>query len=126
MVEISRSDLIPRPENVPKLPPGDEGGGFDLKGIIDQVKKAGELIEELRKLSGGKLDEIFPRLANIKGKGGTTSLETKDRLNTPQAQFALFIRLLQEQYGDITINQLLEKLKSDMGNKRLSEFTGKK
>lgn len=128
-IEITSADLIKRPLETPGTPPG----GFNLgditaKGreIFNQVKQVQDLINQFRQMSGGKLDEMFPFLAKM-GTMGTELKGKRTSSEPPQLneaiQFLMVIRVLEMKYGDVTLNELLDHLKAEYGNKRLSQIT---
>lgn len=122
MVELNRSDLIPRPDNLPEVTEAvtEAPGGFSLRSIIDRIREFQELVGILRQISGGKLDELLPQLRSIASEGEGAAPAAPGQ---GVQQVVAFVQLLQAQYGDITINELIDRLKADIGDKRLSQFT---
>lgn len=127
-IEISSADLIKRPNAVtPGTPPGGVNLGnwvSKAKEIQGQLKQAQEIINQFRTLSGGKLDTMFPFLAKMGNEPGENPLAGAAPPGPSQAnQLLMLARLVEMKYGDVTINQLIESLKAEYGNKRISQIT---
>lgn len=120
-IEIKASDLIPRPTDM--LEGGKTAaGGFNLNSIKDILKTAKE-IKALATEFGIDLDKIKPQLLGKK--------ESEPDINTgqnpPQAtssdqQIQTVIKALIIHYGDLPIDELIDRLKADYGSKKLSAF----
>lgn len=97
--------------------------GLDPLGFLKQVetglKELKAVMDTARSLG---LKVNIPGL-NIQGKEPEPDSQgVSAPPQNPGQQVALFIYLLQKKYGDVTVNELLEKLKAEHGNKRLSQL----
>ena len=117
-LEFNEKDLVERPPDwKPGTPPA-KGGGF-LEGIR-QVK------EVLSMLNDPAIKDLLKTL-NIRGLGGQAKGESAPpgaqlALSGPAPQVQMLMKLLMAQYGDITVAELLDRLRADLGERRLSSF----
>lgn len=121
-IEIRPGDIIPRPLTITGAakPAADAGGGFSLKnikGYIDQIKEAKELLDSL----GIDLGGLGVNLG-VKKKENDSSMPDHPAPTGGQ-QIRNFLKLLQARYGDITVNELLKKLVDEFGDWKISNFT---
>lgn len=122
-VVINEKDLLERPPGGvnPKKP----GGGLaswlgDIKANAKQIK---EIIDTAKSMGlnfklPGKLGDL------LQGSGETAQGQQEG--SSPILQAQIFLRLLITKYGDITVNELIEKLRAEVGDKKLSNITGGK
>ena len=120
-IEIRPGDIIPRPTSIVPLAKSaaGEGGGFSLKNIksmLEQVKEFKDLAESL----GLDLSGLGLKLGGKK-KDGSPMPDTPAPAGGQQVRN--FLKLLQVRYGDITVNELLEKLRAEFGDWKISNFT---
>ncbi|OGN99175.1 MAG: hypothetical protein A2Y89_03085 [Chloroflexi bacterium RBG_13_51_18] len=115
-IEITEKDLIHRPATMPEVSPSQA----IPKGWLDQVKDIINIMKELG---------IDPKMlmSGIKGFQPGQSAPRYEAVpsvqdSNPKMQMQLFIRILAMQYGDITVDELLERLRQDFGNRKLSEL----
>jgi hypothetical protein len=95
-------------------------GGFSVADLRRQLQEFKELIALAQEMGlGEQLAALGIRLP-----GGRSAQGSQVVAPPAQNQVLNFIRLLKQLYGDITVNEALERLKADLGNKRLSELTG--
>lgn len=123
-IEIHDTDLIERPENLkPGSPPAPQSGGF-----MDQLKQFQQMLKLIPELKGmmKDLQGLGINLPGIMpGQGQNQATTGNIGAGSVQVnQFALLIKLLQNVYGDCTIDDLLTNLKRDFGNKKLSQLGG--
>jgi hypothetical protein len=97
------------------------------------IKQVQGVIEELRQVSGGKLDDIFPILKTLAPGNRPPGVEIRAPgadARGPQPnqgeQALMLLRMIQLRYGDMTLNELFDRLKTEYGNKRLSQLIGGK
>lgn len=119
-IEIRPGDIIKRPLTLPGATgtPA-QGGGFNLKsikGYIDQIKELKEAAESMG-LDLGNLGLKFP------GQKKPTAPMPDVPATTTATQIKNFLKFLQAIYGDITVSELLVKLKADYGEWKISNFT---
>jgi len=107
-IEIKEADLIERPAQLTTKTPTSPASF--LSEVQKGMKQVNEILE-LAKNMGLNL--------KLPGLGGGTDLNPETRQVN---QAGLFLQLLQAKYGDLTINELLERLKVDFGNVKLSEL----
>lgn len=123
-IEIRPEDIIRRPaQGMPETglaKAGEKSGGAfgDIKKYLDEAQgivkmlkdpAISELLSSLGiSLPGGKPKEEGPQMA-IQGQG---------------AQLHAAMQLLKLKYGNVTIVELIEKLKEEYGNKRISDLGG--
>lgn len=114
-IEINQKDLVERPATwKPGSPPAKPGGG--ILGGLKQAKEALNQFKELRDMlkemginipvQGEAKNEPAPGASQLAMKGATGI-----------AQFQMFIQLLIANYGDVTVSELLEKLRAEHGGK---------
>jgi len=129
-IEITAKEIIKRPDNLSlgtkssTSPGANQGGGFklgDIKGYMKQIKEVIDLAREL-----GVEDMLAEAGINLPGlkKGGKTQEQSTD-LPAPKSQadqFKAFLKLLQMHYGDVTVDELIGKLKAEFGKKRISQI----
>jgi hypothetical protein len=123
-IEIKPSDIIKRPLDVAiKAATGaKQEGGFSLKnikGYIDQIKEIKELAEGF----GLDLSSFGLKMPGQKKGGGDALVPTGPPAIGGGQQVRNFLKLLQARYGDITVTELLEKLKTEFGDWKISNFT---
>ena len=124
-LEINEKDLIERPPdwNPGTAPP--KSGGFmgGIKDAINQFKEiqsilndpaVKEILGSLRK--GGPGNELRESTAGAQAAGAQMVMAGT------APQFKLFMQVLMAQYGDITIAELLDRLRADFGTRKLSSF----
>ncbi len=120
-IEIRPGDIIKRPLTIPSAAQGaptQDGGGFsmkNIKGYIDQIKEIKDTLEGM----GIDLGNFGLKMPGQK-KQAAPMPDTP--ANTTATQIKNFLKFLQAVYGDITIDELLGKLKTDFGSKKISEF----
>ncbi len=128
-IEIRAEDIIKRPADL-ALKAGSNAASAKEPGILEQVKGYMNQYKEWKKMAdelglGDQLNGILGNLGlNLPGgqrKKEATSGGGERSANTAR-QVQSFIKLLKLHYGDITVNQALEKLRADFGNVPLSEF----
>lgn len=141
-IEIRPEDIIKRPSEVIKESAVDtakgKGGNF-LSQLVEGIKQAKEIKKELEAM-GIDFDSIFSP-GSKKGIGlnppppgsstGQPPADARDQnrpnpanqaVPTPAQQAKSLLRILQVRYGDISVNELIEKLKSQFGDKKISDF----
>jgi len=140
-IEITAKDIIKRPLNALTDAAGPKKGNF-----ISQIKSGMEQVKEIKKI----LDDLGINVGDLIGGTKQTpviGMNTPPRnMNTPlpegiapapapaapaaptpqpltvAQQAKNFLALLRLRYGDISVNELLEKLKAEFGEKKLSDF----
>jgi len=120
-IEIRPEDIIKRP--APGLPAtGQEKGfSFDVKSIKKYIGQAREFIDLAKELGmGDQLAGLGIKIPGMSDKEPVAENPQRDNQGINQAK--AFIQLLIVKYGDITVNELLEKLKDDFGNKKISQI----
>jgi len=118
-LEIKPEDIIRRPTGLDtaKVTTGGKGNNplEEIKGYVEQGKELLKLAEDLG-LPVDKWKSLIPGLA------GKNPSPQPDNL-APQANQVLLVqKMLIMAYGDITVNELIEKLKEDYGGKKLSSI----
>lgn len=120
-IEIKASDIIKRPTELINAAGKITGGKNPIAQIREYVKQA----QEIKKM----LEEIGIPLNNlIPGLGGLGKTENKAPVNDdmrpppPAAQFRMFMMMLIAKYGDITFNELIERMREEYGNRKLSQM----
>jgi len=121
-IEINEGDLIERPLDwKPGTPPPKRSDNWLQR--IREIREFLEMIPELRKIA----QDLGLNLPGQTRSKPELEIEVgpPDRLQISgsASQVQLIIRVLMAQYGDITINELLEKLRLDMGERKLSSFS---
>lgn len=123
-IEITAKDIIARPNGIPGHLPA-------AKSVIEQVKEYAKTLKEIKgifselgidvgSILGGPFgNQLLPK----KTAGDMEQRQLPPQL-TPAAQLRLFIKLLQMKYGDITVDELIVKLKNDFGDQKLSNLFG--
>jgi len=125
-IEIRPEDIIKRPENLP-VKTGSPGtttppGKNPLANMKEYMKEAKEMVQMAQEMGLG--DMLGNLGLNLPGKDQAPQ-GNKDQGQKPANQvnqYQLFVRLLIQQYGNITVDELLVKLKEDYGNKNLDQF----
>ena len=122
-IEIRPEDILRRPLNLVTQAAGKAAGegGFsikNIKGYIQQFKEIKELAESL----GLDLSSFGLKIPGQK-KDSSGMPEDRAPALTGAAQFRNFLKLLEAKYGDITVTELLEKLKAEFGDWKISSFT---
>jgi len=127
-IEITEKDLLDRP-------PGGVKTGVALTktsgNILSEIKAGAKQIKEIIDIgkSLGLNLKLPPGLTGMLGGGkveGSGEPTSDAPGGTPgAAQFQAFRQLLILKYGDITVNDLIEKLRAEMGTKKLSDLGGK-
>lgn len=122
-IEIKPGDIIKRPLDVAiKAIGGKEESGFSLKnikGYIQQIKEIKDMAESL----GLDLSSLGLKMPGQKKGGGDAPAPAGPPAIGGAQQLRNFLKLLQVRYGDITVNELLEKLKTEFGDWKISNFT---
>lgn len=118
-IEIKEKDLIERPLGGVKLP-GTKPSNIlgEIKAGVKQAKEIIDMAKEMGlhlKLPGGLLTQ-----------GGEEPQADAPGVANPLGNAKIFLHLLIAKYGDITVNQLIEKLRAEIGDKKLSSITGGK
>lgn len=128
-IEIKASDLIKRPgEGTPGAT--SPGGGFNVKSVREMLNVAKE-IKAMAKELGIDLDGLGSKFLKRQGQEDEESQEPKalakqQSPNTAQ-QIQTVIQALILNYGDLPVEELFDRLKTDYGSKKLSSFLkGKK
>jgi len=86
---------------------------------MDQVKQTFQQIKELRKMA----DELGLKIPGMPGSGPADPEDSPGGgTNAQTAQLRMAVQLLRVKYGDITVKQLIEKLLTEYGDRRLSSF----
>lgn len=118
-IEIRPTDLIQRPaeEEVAKRVGSKTSGPG---GWLQQAKEMMQLIKDLNEMTGGKLTGIVGD--KFKEPGQNVQIESKAIETNQAAGIQMFIRVMQMQYGDCTVNELIEKLRADFGDKKISQL----
>jgi len=117
-VEIRAEDLVRRPvEGAVKAAAGKTWNPVEL---IKQFKEGLKLVQELAAQAQSMGINInLPGLRNLENK----VVNKISAAQEPQVdQYRAFVNLLIVRYGDITLNEVFEKLRQDMGNKKLSQI----
>lgn len=114
-IEITEKDLIERPAT---LTPGETPGtGQTPQSVIKAVKDGVKQFKEIADMAKEWGIDIPGLLKGKLGQAGPTPEPPNQ-----QSQFLLVRQLLIAKYGDITINKILERLKADLGDKKLSDL----
>ena len=125
-IEISEKDIIRRPPGLTgQSGPSPVQGTMTPGKFLDQLKSAMKQMREISDLA----KELGLDLGNIKGLGNLKNLGGKfkalqsgqENQANPISQVLLFKQFLMARYGDVTVNELIEKLKEDLGDKKLSQ-----
>lgn len=125
-IELNIGDMAERPENV-VLP----GVGKKEPSLIEQAKGIVNTINELKKLGDDMGIDVPGLLRGALAKTGQGFGQNQPPAPQPMQQGPSAVQLLmmmvkgwQASYGDITIMELLDKLREDYGHVKLSQFTG--
>jgi len=123
-IEITPKDIIRRPAVIP-------GGAalnqrsFNPAKVMADIKSAMKQMQDIINMA----KEFGVDLKNIKGLGSLGKLQDMagkvKELPGPQnqiSQVTMFKQFLMMRYGDITVNEVIERLKADLGDKKLSEL----
>lgn len=119
-IEIRPEDIIKRPLTGTELAKAADKGG----GAIGDIKKYLEEAQNIVKmLKDPAISELLGSLG-ISLPGGPAKKEEGPQIAVQGtgAQFQAIIQLLILKYGNISIAELVDKLKADYGNKKLSEL----
>jgi hypothetical protein len=127
-IEITAKDIVRRPGGLIPEVKG-EGTGFSLKNIKGYIQQAKEIKEALESM-GIDLKSLGIKLPGQKkesgGEGGGDAGAGGQALTkmtaTPAQQILNVLKLLQGIYGDVTLNELLTRLKTEFGDRKISEF----
>lgn len=121
-IEIRPSDLIERPATwVAGATPTPAKG----PGLMDQVKQFIKMAKELKDMQKD-LGEMGINLPGLMGgqvppqeppPGGQQPAQAP-----PQEQMKMLAMALRLKYGDCSVNELLDKLRAEYGDKKLSEL----
>jgi len=126
-IEITPRDIIKRPLENAALTGAKEA--VKKPNFIQQMKDGLNQVKEIKSL----LDDLGLDVGDILGGGfgkkppsGQPPADAR-ALPEPSGLSGLqqaknFCRLLQLKYGDIPINEMLEKLKAEFGEKKISDF----
>jgi len=115
-IEIRPEDIIKRPLTAGATSQAEGFSLKNIKGSIQQLKEMKEMLESL----GLDLSGLGAKLG---GKQAAPMPANQAPAATSQNQLLNFIKLLQARYGDVTVNELLEKLRADFGDWNISKFT---
>jgi len=122
-IEITAKDLIKRPLDMAlggaKTGQGALGGIKSVQDIIKEVKATIDLLKGIPGV-GERLEGILPGLTKGGKPGGSPG---KEVATTQGGDFQMLVQLLQLKYGDVTVNEALERLKADFGGAKLSQLT---
>lgn len=122
-IEITAKDLIDRPANLSLGGTADKGGGFNPAQLMKTIKENMQIFKELRELAESLgLNLNLPGLKMVSRKEADTALKDMPEPPNPAKQFNAFLVVLQMKYGDVTVNELLNSLRTDFGNKKLSQM----
>ena len=119
-IEISASDLIDRPLDVVTV----QGAATKSPGLMDQVKGVLQMIKQFKDMQKD-LKEMGIDLGSMIGAGVKVQDQPQQPQQPPAApmdQLRILTKVLMLKYGDLSVNELIEKLKKDYGNKKLSSF----
>lgn len=120
MVEFNLDDLTEKAKEAGLIPSEEEGKGGGIREWIDLVKQIRALIE-----LAPQLKQMIPgNLLGAPGQGAGQGAESGNlpaNPPNPMQGFAMFIAMLGQKYGDITINELLDRLKAEYGDLKLSQ-----
>jgi transposase len=127
-IEITAKDILRRPVDALANVKG-EGTGFSLKNIKGYIQQAKEIKEALESM-GIDLKSLGIKLPGLKkdagGQGGGDAGaggQTLTKMSaTPAQQILNVLKLLQGIYGDVTLNELIARLKAEFGDRKISEF----
>lgn len=123
-IEIRLEDIIKRPDgsNINTGGGPADAGGFSLKNIKKQLQEVKGIFDTLQDMGFdlSKFDLNIPGLKKETQDQGQ-SMEKSSGLATGQ-QVMNFVKLLRQIYGDITINEAVDRLKNDFGGLKLSEL----
>lgn len=121
-IEIRPSDLIERPETWVA------GSSTPAKGpgLMDQVKQFIKMAKELKEMQKD-LREFGVNIPGLVG-GQAPPQEPPPGAATgtpssPQDQFRMLAAALRLKYGDVSVDELIAKLRAEYGSKKLSELT---
>lgn len=120
-IEIKPEDLIRRPGNLPIT----TSGASKAANLKDQMKQWLDIAKQVDEFTGGKLKTKVGNLL-----GGQDKQEVRNEIQATQGNPAqgllMILRSLQMAYGDLTVNELLDRLKKDYGEYRISQITGQR
>ena len=127
-IEIKPTDIIKRPLEL--ITEAGSAGGAKEPNIFEQIKAGINQFKEIKKITdelGFDLGSLIPGMAGKKQNSGPARADAPaPRGPTGAEQARNFVKLLKVYYGDITVNEALDKLRQDFGPRKLSEFTGEK
>lgn len=124
-IVITEKDLIDRPAGIAGIGEAAKKAGSSplsyLKDIQSFLKQAKEIMD-MAKGMGLNIPGM-----NLPGMKTTESGEVKTTLTanpqpTPGQQMGFIMQLLAMRYGDITVDELLVKLREEFGAKKLSQL----
>lgn len=122
-VEITEKDLIDRPLGIAGIGETGKKAGVNplqyLKEIQASIKQAKEIFDTLR---GMGLNINLPGLKTPESAEAVTRVTNIEVQPSPGQQVGLFLNLLAMRYGDITIDELMIKLKEEFGAKKISQL----
>lgn len=120
-IEITEKDLIDRPLNEAKK--GEAKQGFNPTNFMKQLKGGIEQVKELMDMAQSMgLNINLPGFKNQPKERPTDETKMLPGPENIVQQFNSFLALLQMKYGDVSLNELLRKLKEDLGDKKISEL----
>lgn len=123
-IELTKADLLERPAGSEPESVGLERKGTNpmqfLGQIQDALKQVKAIMDMARSLG---LNVNIPGLGGLnKEKGEGKNSGGLSAPPDPEAQFDMFLQLLVMKYGDITVNELVEKLKAEFGERKISKL----
>lgn len=122
-IEITEKDLIDRPAGIAGIGEAAKKGGVNplayLKDVQASIKQFKEIMDAVRGLGINIPGLKFPGMAETEAK--TQVVNTAPQPSSGQ-QLRPFLNLLAMRYGDITIDELMVKLKEEFGNKKISQL----
>jgi hypothetical protein len=128
-IELTEKDLIDRPAvtgpETAGLGPDKGANPLQFMGQIqDALKQVKAIMDTARSLG---LNVNIPGLGGLNKQKGENEpgVGVSTAPPGPQAQFDMFLQLLVMKYGDITVDELVEKLKAEFGARKISKLRGK-
>jgi hypothetical protein len=119
-IEIRPEDIIRRPAAGTELAKAAEKSGGAFGDIKKYLKEAEDIVKMIKDPA---ISDLLQSLG-ISLPGGQPKKEDGPQIaiQGQGAQFQAIIQLLILKYGNISIAELVDKLKADYGNKKLSEL----
>lgn len=114
-IEITEKDLIERSLTAPGAIQGVKPNTGSVSWI-QKLRDAKNMINEIK----GMASEMGIDLSKLNMPGAPTGMSGA----TNSQGLSQFLNLMMLQYGDITVADLLERLKTQYGTKKLSQFLG--